>query len=58
MENQTTKREAPEAAVLPTHFVSAEESHRQTEDLHSQRSELSALMKEWEELSQTLEAAN
>ncbi len=39
-------------------FVNAEETHRQTQELQTWRSELTALMKEWEELSQMLEAAN
>jgi ATP-binding cassette, subfamily F, member 3 len=41
-----------------TSFVSAEETQRQTQDLAAQRSELASLMREWEELSQTLETAN
>jgi ATP-binding cassette subfamily F protein 3 len=44
-----------ETALLT--FVSAEESQRQTHDLEDRRSELSSLMAEWEELSQTLETA-
>jgi len=39
-------------------FVSADETQRQTQELNSGREELSGLMSEWEELSQTLEAAN
>ena len=44
-----------ETALLT--FVSAEEAHRQTRELEARRSELGSLMTEWEELSQTLEAA-
>ena len=40
-----------------TTFVSVEETQRQTEELAAGRSELASLMREWEELSQTLEAA-
>jgi hypothetical protein len=38
-------------------FVSAEELQRQTQELNTRRGELAGLMSEWEELSQTLEAA-
>jgi ATP-binding cassette, subfamily F, member 3 len=44
-----------ESALLT--FVSADESQRQSQELEARRSELSSLMSEWEELSQTLEAA-
>jgi ATP-binding cassette subfamily F protein 3 len=44
-----------ETALLT--FVSADEMHRQTQELEARRKELSSLMAEWEELSQTLEAA-
>ena len=44
-----------EAAL--TIFVSAEETQRQTHELDARRGELASLMQEWEELSQTLEAA-
>ena len=44
-----------ETALLT--FVSADEMHRQTQELDARRSELSSLMAEWEELSQMLEAA-
>ena len=44
-----------ETALLT--FVSSDETHRQTQELEGRRSELSSLMAEWEELSQTLEAA-
>jgi len=44
-----------ETALLT--FVSVEERQRQTQELDARRSELAALMGEWEELSQTLEAA-
>jgi ATP-binding cassette subfamily F protein 3 len=37
-------------------FVSVEETQRLTTQLEAQRSELEALMNEWEELSQTIEA--
>ncbi len=36
-------------------FVSAEETHRQTQELADHKSDLRKLMKEWEELSETLE---
>jgi ATP-binding cassette subfamily F protein 3 len=39
-------------------FVSAEETQRQNQELEARRGELASLMAEWEELSQTLEAAN
>jgi ATP-binding cassette, subfamily F, member 3 len=45
-----------ETALLT--FVSVEESQRQSQELEARRSELGSLMAEWEELSQTLEAAN
>jgi ATP-binding cassette subfamily F protein 3 len=38
-------------------FVSADETHRQTRELDARREEISSLMTEWEELSQTLEVA-
>src|SRR5215470_13553271 len=38
-------------------FVSAEELQRQRQELDARREELAELMSEWEELSQTLEAA-
>ena len=44
-----------EAALLT--FVSAEQMQRQGQELEARRSELALLMAEWEELSQTLEAA-
>jgi hypothetical protein len=44
-----------ETALLT--FVSADETHQQTQELDARRNELSRLMAEWEELSQTLEAA-
>ncbi len=44
-----------ETALLT--FVSVEERQRQTQELDARRSELASLMGEWEELSQTLEAA-
>jgi ATP-binding cassette subfamily F protein 3 len=37
-------------------FVSAEETQRQTVELGRQKSELQALMKKWEELSEILES--
>jgi predicted nucleic acid-binding Zn-ribbon protein len=39
-------------------FVSAEETQRLTKELEAHRSELSALMAEWEELSSALEGAS
>ena len=39
-------------------FVSAEESHRQNQELLSRRGELESLLGQWEEISQALEAAN
>jgi hypothetical protein len=39
-------------------FVSADETQRQTRELEDRRAELAKLMREWEELAQTLEAAN
>ena len=39
-------------------FVSAEESQRQNDELQRRRGELESLLREWEELSQALEAAN
>jgi ATP-binding cassette, subfamily F, member 3 len=45
-----------ETALLT--FVSAEETQRQTQELGVRRTELASLMAEWEEVSQTLEAAN
>jgi ATP-binding cassette subfamily F protein 3 len=44
-----------ETALLT--FVSADETHQQTQELDARRNELSRLMAEWEDLSQTLEAA-
>jgi len=44
-----------EAALLT--FVSAAETHQRTLELDARRNELSRLMAEWEELSQSLEAA-
>ena len=44
-----------ESALLT--FVSADESQRQSQELEARRSELRSLMAEWEELSQTLQAA-
>ncbi len=44
-----------ETALLT--FISADETHQQTQELDARRNELSRLMGEWEELSQTLEAA-
>jgi len=44
-----------ETALLA--FVSVEETQRQTRELDARRTELGSLMAEWEELSQTLEAA-
>jgi len=44
-----------ETALLT--FVSVDETHQQTQELNARRKELSSLMAEWEELSQTLEAA-
>jgi ATP-binding cassette subfamily F protein 3 len=38
-------------------FVSAEETQRQTQELATRKSDLRGLMKEWEELSETLAAA-
>jgi len=38
-------------------FVSAEESQRQTNLLEQRRRELAEMMKDWEEVSQALEAA-
>jgi ATP-binding cassette, subfamily F, member 3 len=40
-----------------TTFVSAEKTQRQTQELGARRRELASLMREWEELSHTLEAA-
>ncbi|HST09946.1 MAG TPA: ATP-binding cassette domain-containing protein, partial [Terriglobales bacterium] len=45
-----------ETALLT--FVSAEQTQKQSQELEDRRAELSSLMAEWEELSQTLEAAN
>jgi len=39
-------------------FVSADETQRQNKELEDRRSELANLMREWEELAQTLEAPN
>ena len=39
-------------------FVSAEESHRQNDELQRRRAELESLLREWEELSQVLQATN
>ena len=39
-------------------YVSADETQRRNQDLKALRTELQDLMSEWEELSQTLEAAN
>jgi hypothetical protein len=39
-------------------FVSAEETQRQNKELEDRRADLAALMHEWEDLAQTLEAAN
>ncbi len=38
-------------------FVSAEETQRQTQELARRKNDLQSLMKEWEELSETLETA-
>jgi hypothetical protein len=38
-------------------FVSAEETQRQTQELVVRKADLQSLMKEWEELSETLETA-
>jgi len=38
--------------------VSADETQRQNKELEGRRSELANLMREWEELAQTLEAPN
>jgi ATP-binding cassette subfamily F protein 3 len=43
-----------ETALLT--FVSADETHQQTQELDARRKELTLLMAEWEELSQALEA--
>jgi ATP-binding cassette subfamily F protein 3 len=45
-----------ETALLT--FVSAEETQRKSQELQSHRTELERLMEEWEELSQTLAAAD
>ena len=37
-------------------FVSAEETQRQTQELARKKSDVQGLMKQWEELSETLES--
>ncbi len=39
-------------------FVSAEESQRQSQELDQRKAAHAALIKEWEELSQSLQAAD
>ena len=45
-----------ETALLT--FVSVEETQRQSQDLQSRKEQLTALLAEWEELSQALQGAS
>jgi ATP-binding cassette subfamily F protein 3 len=59
MEAEIARAEAAIAACETQlqNFVSAEETQRQTHDLASRKTDLQSLMKEWEEISATLETS-